>query len=313
MNNFKKDAKTIDDLYDLLVKRWLGVDDTTEEEIKKDLNNIWYFRLTGYFKDFQDKDDIFSEWTTFKKVLDHYIFDRKLRLLTFDAIEKIEISVKSIINNYMSLEYWKFWYTNKSLFNLITKENQDTYDRFLVKVDNINEKQKSIFIKEYFENNKSEKYLPSWMLMEELTIWEISTIYYLLEFVIKEKISEPYDVYAKDFWIRLNLLTTLRNISAHHSRLRNRKYITKLKMKDVKFKNIFQKRHNEKKTKLEVNPNYFNSLLIIFYLLNKINKNFGWLDDLNGLITKYNWIVDIKKMWLSPIWKKEIESFIKNT
>jgi abortive infection bacteriophage resistance protein len=34
-----------------------------------------------------------------------YIFDRKLRLLTLDAIEKIETSLKANINDYMTKEF----------------------------------------------------------------------------------------------------------------------------------------------------------------------------------------------------------------
>lgn len=303
---YTKPPLSTSDLYNLLIKRWLIILENEEKDIKRDLENIWYFRLTWYFKYFQKDDNTFLPNINFHKVLNHYIFDRKLRLLTFDAIEKIEISVKSNINNYMSLKYWIHWYLDKSLFNLISENNQNNYTKLVNKINDINNKQISIFVKEYFKKYTFEKYLPSWMLMEELTIWEISTIYYLLEFEHKEFIAKCYDTYAKDFWTWLSLLNTLRNISAHHARLWNRIYITKLKATDVKFKKYFQKMSNQ----IEVKPNYYNSLLVISYLLNKINKNFWWLDDLDNLIKKYEATIDIKKMWFTPIWKKEIESII---
>lgn len=309
MNHFTKPAKTIDQLYDILIDRWLKIEENTQKEIKKDLEHIWYFRLTWYFKYFQDTNDNFYDWITFKKVLDHYIFDRKLRLLTFDAIEKIEISVKSSINHYMATNFWIHWYLDRSLFQLTTKKKEDMYDDFIKKVDKINKKPNSVFVKAYFKKYTSEKYLPSWMLVEELTIWEISTIYNLLETDYRVQISSVYNTYEKDFWTWLQLLKTLRNISAHHWRLWNRKYITKLKHTDVTFRRFFHTKFNQNNKK-EVIPNYYNAILVIYYLLNRINKNFWWLNDLNKLISKYEKVVNISNMWLTKNWKKEIENII---
>lgn len=307
MNHFTKPAKTIDQLYDILINRWLKIEENTQKEIKKDLEHIWYFRLTWYFKYFQDDNDIFFNGITFNNILDHYIFDRKLRLLTFDAIEKIEISVKSSMNHYMAINFWSHWYLNKSLFQLTTKKKENMYYDFIKKVDKINKKPNSIFVKAYFKKYTSEEYLPSWMLVEELTIWEISTIYNLLETDYRVQISSVYNTYEKDFWTWLQLLKTLRNISAHHWRLWNRKYITKLKIEDVTFRKYFQIFKN-KKWNNEVKSNYYNAILVISYLLNKINKNFWWLDDLDKLIKKYQKLINISHMWLDVNWKKEIEN-----
>lgn len=304
MSNFTKPAKSIDDLYDVLIQRWLIIDDISE--VKKDLEHIWYFRLTWYLKYFQEPNDIFFEWITFKKVLDHYIFDRKLRLLTFDAIEKIEVSVKSSMNHYMATNFWIYWYLDTSLFQLTNIKKQKIYEKFIKKVKKIKRKPSSVFVKEYFRKYTSEDFLPSWMLVEELTIWEISTIYNLLNTNHRVQISSVYNTYEKDFGTWLQLLNTLRNISAHHGRLWNRKYITKLKTTDVKFKNIFHTKLNDHWSK-EVIPNYHNATLIIYYLLNCINENFWWLDDLNKLVLKYYWIVDINHMWFHTDWKINIE------
>lgn len=212
-----------------------------EAEVKKDLEHIGYYRLSGYLKHFQQPDNIFYPGTSFQKVLDHYIFDRKLRLLTFDAIEKIEISLKSNINNHMSLTYDKFWYLDTSLFNLSSTQSQSQYQKFLQKVTEIEQNRRAIFVKEYYQKYTSEIHLPSWMLMEELTLGEISTVYTLLNFPIKQTISSTrYDTYAKDFGTWITLLYTLRNISAHHARLWNKKYVTKLKIDDVTFRPYFQ-------------------------------------------------------------------------
>lgn len=47
--------------------------------------------------------------------MDMYRFDRKLRLLLFNEIEKIEVAIRSCITNYASLNFGNlFWLTDKS-------------------------------------------------------------------------------------------------------------------------------------------------------------------------------------------------------
>ncbi len=141
----------------------------------------------------------------------------------------------------MSLVYDKFWYLDTSLFNLSSPQNLSQYQKFLKKVAEIEQNRRAIFVKEYFLKYTSESHLPSWILMEELTLGEISTLYGLLKFPIKQAISSArYNTYAKDFGTWITLLYTLRNISVHHARLWNKKYVTKLKIDDVTFRLYFQ-------------------------------------------------------------------------
>lgn len=297
---FKKPALILDEQILLLQSRWLIIDDN--EKAKHDLLHIWYFRLTWYFKFFQDKvSNVFKEWTTFKQVIDLYSFDRKLRLLTLDAIEKIEVSLKSNINYTLYKDYWAFWYLDKSLFSLDKDENKDIYKDFIKKIKVIQRKQKSIFVKEYFLKYK-DKYLPSWMLFEELTIWNISTILNILKSDHSKKIALNYDTYYVDLRKWLNLLVQVRNISAHHSRLWNNDYKVRPRIEDVIFKGIFLIEINS--WNKEVISNYYNTCLIINFLLKKINKNLEihWLENIVNLFNEFPWI-DISKMWFIDTWE----------
>ena len=59
-----------------------------DDKIAKNyLKNISYFRLQGYWWEFQvDKENHeFVEGTNFNNVINLYTFDRKLRLLLFDV------------------------------------------------------------------------------------------------------------------------------------------------------------------------------------------------------------------------------------
>ena len=61
------------------------------------LGHLNYYRLAAYWLPFE-KDHAthqFRSGTTFEDVLNSYIFDRELRLLILDAIERIEVSVRT--------------------------------------------------------------------------------------------------------------------------------------------------------------------------------------------------------------------------
>lgn len=293
---FIKPACTLDQKIKLLQDRWLIIENVNDA--KHDLQHIGYFRMTGYFKFFQkivdDKQtDVFIEKTTFKQVLNLYIFDRKLRLLTLDAIEKIEVSFKANINDYMSEKFWCFWFLDESLFSLEKQENKDLHKWFIDIVKRIQKDEKAIYVKEYFKKY-DEKFLPGWMVFEELTIGNISTILNILKSEHSKEISKNYNAYYVDVRKWLNLITQVRNISAHHSRLWNNGYKVRPRVQDTMFKGKFIL--EELNGKQEVKSNYYNSFLIIDYLLNSINKWLSWTDDLKSLFAEYP-EVPKEKMW----------------
>ena len=67
------------------------------------LKNVGYYRFSAYLHPFRGRNlqgDIGSNYvpgTTLDKVWSHYLFDRKLRFLMMDAIERIEVAPRSRI------------------------------------------------------------------------------------------------------------------------------------------------------------------------------------------------------------------------
>ena len=61
------------------------------------LQHLNYYRLSGYWIPFQEdnKTHRFKPNVRFSDVLNLYLFDRELRLLLLDAIERIEISIRT--------------------------------------------------------------------------------------------------------------------------------------------------------------------------------------------------------------------------
>ena len=279
--------------------RWLIIED--DKKVIKYLNHIWYFRLTWYFKRYQKADNNFYEWITFAKILDTYSFDRKLRLLTLDAIEKIEVSLKSQINNHMTIKYWVFWYNKKWLFNLPTLKKCKLYDKLLKDINLLKYRKTSLFIKSFFHKYDEEENIPSRMVFEESSMWLIWNVYNILNLDDKRFIASMYNTSVKDLQTWIYLINTLRNISAHHWRLWNKKYTSNLRVSDVVFKDQFKT--SEKNELREVIPNYFNASLVINYLLDIVHPNFNWIENLSKLFNdtgnKF-----IENMWF-PKWRWE--------
>lgn len=83
------------------------------------LSNISYYRLKGYWWDQQSDLTLhtFKPETYFEDIIDRYNFDRHLRLILFDAVERIEVALRTKMIYHLSAMYGGVWYTNPTLFN----------------------------------------------------------------------------------------------------------------------------------------------------------------------------------------------------
>lgn len=100
-----KPARDIADQLQLLKDR--GMLFRNETEALDLLRNISYYRLKGYWWDMQSDrvNHIFYSNTYFEDVIERYNFDRILRLILFDAIERIEIALRTKMIYHLSLSH----------------------------------------------------------------------------------------------------------------------------------------------------------------------------------------------------------------
>jgi abortive infection bacteriophage resistance protein len=114
---FNKPPLNLPDQFGRLISRGLNVPDRAT--VAHYLSHIGYYRLSGYALSFQvggtgpDRHD-FKPGVTFDAILDRYVFDRKLRLLVMDAIERIEISVRAALSNVIAPRHGAHWYMSKA-------------------------------------------------------------------------------------------------------------------------------------------------------------------------------------------------------
>ena len=229
---YNKTPLSFTDQLALLKSRGISV--TDEPKAISILKEISYYRLSAYFLPYQSVKDTFNPGTTFKQIIDTYSFDRELRLLVFDCIERIEIAIRTQIIYQMAYHYNdSHWQDNQSLFI------KPYYNKIGIKVDPFSEFQSiiskaktvrtpEVFIQHYLNNYSSPSNPPSWMCFELLTIGEMSNIYRgLSSKVDKKRIASFFDLHPTVFISWLHSLTYVRNICAHHARLWNKELAIK--------------------------------------------------------------------------------------
>ena len=93
---------------------------TDEEKAQHYLSHIGYYRLSAYMYpllSIPKEQHLFKQGVTFGKVMMLYRFDKKLRLLLFNEIEKIEVAVRcAIVNLGTEMTGNPFWLTDSFYF-----------------------------------------------------------------------------------------------------------------------------------------------------------------------------------------------------
>lgn len=251
------------------------------------LQSISYYRLSAYFLPYQQVKDTFNAGTTFAQIIQTYMFDKDLRLLVFDCIERLEIAIRTQFIYTMALHYNdSHWQDNQALFvnpyynkigNLVDPYND---------LQNIISKAKTkrtpeVFIKHYTNTYNSPANPPSWMCLELLTMGELSHIYRgLRNNSDKKRIASFFDVHHSVFKSWLHSLTYVRNLCAHHSRLWNRDLA-------IEPDRLLKPVGNWIGNRYQNNKRMFYFLCVIKYMLNRANPTNTLTQKIEDLFKKY--------------------------
>jgi len=220
----------------LLISRGMMVENPME--LENYLQQVNYYRLSGYWFNLKIIDPFtgaenFKPGTTFQMIRDRYEFDRRLRLLLMDAIERIEIAVfRTRMVEIHSTQYGPFGYADHKNFN--PKFPRDCLIKLLDEIEEDEKRSSEEFITRYRSKYTSESYLPLWMAAELMSFGQLLTLYRNLHLKIKQHISHQFNLYPMvlDSW--LLTLNYIRNSCAHHARLWNRPLPLPLLLPDKK-------------------------------------------------------------------------------
>ena len=222
MNNkvhFQKPYRSAHDLVKLLQSRGLTISDSAKAESY--LEYIGYYRLSAYmYPLLQMPKELhrYKPYSSFSQVMMLYRFDKKLRLLIFNEIEKIEVAVRSAIVNIGSeMTGNPFWMTDSSNF-IDTQKFHRTMDLIDAELHHSRED----FIV-HFKQTYSDAYPPAWILAEVLPFGVITNIYSNLKTArIKKSIARRFGLQMAPFESWLTIVTLTRNSCCHHARVWNK-------------------------------------------------------------------------------------------
>jgi len=136
-----------------------------------------------------------------------------------DAIERVEVSVRSRLINCFSLKYGAFGYLSPENLPKLSLEH---YNKLLSKICLEKNRSNETFVKHYKGKYVDENELPLWMAGELMDFGSMFTLFRGVESSIKQQTAKDYDVSDKVLNSWLISLNTVRNVCAHHGRLWNR-------------------------------------------------------------------------------------------
>jgi len=205
------------------------------------LERLGYYRLSGYWYALRDMDvaasiahgralrtNSFVDGSRFEDVVRLYVFDKKLRLLAVDALERIEMAVRVDVAHLLGQRDPRAHENPACLHGNFAKKK-------IAQGPNAGKTQHQIWLNKYesllrrahkepFVAHHLQKYgaLPIWAAVEVWDFGLLSKLFAGMQYADQERIAAIYGAPSGQAFAQwLRSLNFIRNVSAHHSRLWN--------------------------------------------------------------------------------------------
>lgn len=264
---------------------WLGV--------------VGYYRLSGYWYPYRAADgagddvhrgDRFLAGTSFDQIIALYDFDRHLKLLVLEAIERFEIAMRVRVGHTLGA-HGAYAHLDPSLLDGRFSEAADgetsRYAAWLDGVTRAQERSKDDFV-EHFRMKYDDR-LPIWVLTEILEFGSLSTLYQGMSSLDRNVVALGLGVMnasgqgnGKALTNWMHVLTVVRNICAHHFRFWNRNLTIQLATKHLR--PIPKLSHLASSSGQPPVPRIFSALCLLAFVLDGLFPESGWVGRVSELI-----------------------------
>ena len=239
-----KPFRTYPDLVALIKQRRMHVADTVRAERK--LAQLGYYRLSGYWYPAREFDldpvtnqakicpittkplrqDVFAAGTSFEDVVSLYRFDKDLRLLMLDAIERLEVNLKTVIAHVVGyhdpMAYTDVSYIGpKYARNFVDSRGnpRNTWNEWTVSQQKLLDRSTEDSIQWHRRTGRP---IPFWVAVEAWDFGALSRYFEMLKGTYQNQILSRFGLTdAKIFARWLQAINLLRNRCAHHTRIWN--------------------------------------------------------------------------------------------
>lgn len=286
--NFAKRFHDENDLVQRLIGRGLVCPD--ENELRRILRTVGYYRLTGYLYPFRKPNaDDYVDGTTLKQIWRLYSFDRRLRLSVMDALARIEVALRAKIMQHHST------YCNGDPFGYCDPAampglNNARFIGFLESVDKAIMQAAAANDPAVVHHNAlyGQSKVPVWVLMENLSFGDVGTYYQFLPPIVQQQVANEFGIWPSAFRGWVNLLRRVRNICAHQGRLWNRKINSPI---SYAFGNTAALSDLYSCVSIQSTLNYttlFTALSLCEWMLRRIRPESMWKQRVKDLLDEYS-------------------------
>jgi abortive infection bacteriophage resistance protein len=297
VKSYTKPPKYLDEQLNILISRGLVVND--REEAINWLSQVSYYRLRGYTYPLQNNTDPnhpFWKPTPIGLIKIFYEFDRELRLLVLDGLERVEIAMRTQIILNMSLAHGAWWFEDPTLFTKTALLERD-----IEELDKELKRSHEVFLQHYKSNYGDPPRPPAWMSLEVASFGLLSKFFQNLRIGLdaKKKIMAYFGLESGgarflENW--LQHLSAVRNICAHHSRLWNR---------IAKQPPLYAPGLTQPWVPGFPDPQrLYATLALLAWLTHKITGSYDWQTSLLVLFKKYP-TINLKSMGFPQLWEEE--------
>lgn len=292
-----KPFKSYNELLDLLQSRGMIIEDRCRALRK--LTQVGYYRLSGFWYPCRticfdeagqaikkagsrwrlERHETFVAGTSFNAVFDLYLFDKRLRLLLLDALERIEIYIRSIIAHELGsispLAYLDDAFISPSGKTQIAKHGRIPWEEFKAKQKSKIAESREDCILWHKESNRE---IPFWVAIETWDFGMLNKYYSMLDSKYRNIVCSRIEKQISPvFGSWLHALNILRNKCAHHSRIWNITESNPIKIIDDPFFAALA-------TNRESCRKLFGFITIIWYLVKLIGPNSDWLKHVDEVV-----------------------------
>ena len=259
------------------------------------LERIGYYRLSGYWYPLRAStvpdpgharvvQDDFRPGSEFGQVVDLYVFDKRLRLLTLDAIERVEVALRTDIALLLGQRSPVAHRDPAFLHGRFTKtllrgRGVTGHQVWLARLDETTTRSREEFA-EHFRRTYSTP-LPIWMSVE---LWDFGMLSHFLsgmrhqdQVVLAAKYGLPRPELLTG-WVRS--INFVRNLCAHHSRLWNRPLVDQPPLPRIGEVTLLDHMVGDP----HLQRRYYAVVAILRYLLRFINPTTTWANRLSDLV-----------------------------
>jgi len=316
MTRYVKPFLTIDEQIDRLLSRGMTLERDVAEQW---LRNVGYYRMSGYWYPYRalassgepKRLDRFTEETAFGHVVELYEFDRKLRTLIHDGIERVEVAVRAQLS-YLLGEKGSLSYKDHKNFRESFSLTQwlETAEQ---RVRRVRKHSEAIQHHDRVYGGK----LPIWVISDVLDFADVSKLYAGLKSDDQQQIAERLGIAVKvsdlakkhrkkfsrmhPFARWLEQLTVLRNVCAHHSRVWNRHFTPS---STVALRTIDDLRA----LPCSQSDKLYGALTMISFLLQRVSPGASWSSKVSELIEESFMVIpkrSISEMGFPESWSSE--------